>query len=1100
MDRTPKASQMNLAEAQSLKSPITNTIYDPVPRPSTAATQDYEPSSRNESRATNSSLDEGSMLGSRILTIENGYQSSAGSRTGSRNASPNGMDTLARVRALQASRANTPNDSDIGSRQGSRLRNHLDPTDSYDQQQLLPSVNTHPPKIPRTKDVGGSSNDLIAFLESVPPPQPSRPWTASPANDDMSETSSHLDSYPKKSVDSYSFRPSTSDLFRSLKPKVKLFPRPVTDENAVKPKSSGGFRQKLPQGMRSRAKKTEDRPKSSKSHKSQITLDQRQYETRSQHFISPKPDNSQFSPPPPVPPMPQQIQPISHAPAPPQLLSPIVPSTPAPIVLPTIRSPTVPARSAPIPSPLLLQNKALPRAPTLTVPKSPRIPSTPSSPALSTYLTPEKQRLMKALQLRKKQREEATAAEERAQNSSHVITNGFTTIQKDSDVATKPDSGVDFESQISSDVAPLGLTVQGLGITSPSREHMDPLRSHLINVEKLSSSPDSHAINLDQPATISRSHFITSDKPPSSSHSHSTNVDKPPPSSHSQVKALPDSAPLEDFANFKELPPLKDFTPAGKTPEITDKPPRTPHIYELAKSSFPFDQRPPIPAKQRSAQSQERTPFGGSHRNVDKNSRRSRSRRTLSPGQLSPNFDDYSDEEFFNELETAEVQEAHSVTVAQSTKNEILPVLHHRVESNNTSSVSSFMHHPPRTDSRGPASRIAMNDSPISPKPLSLSRDASPNPMIVARKPVGEDRSGVNRKINVSSGISRRIQTLADNSRKELAAANSLEPTRRDMTQTHVDNSTMSTSVERTSNSLFSMTPFGGVRRPSLSGGHGRPGSSTKTVAPSVSRKVSFDVQRPGSSHTTSKNSHAKRDSLSVTAHIVRGGDSQQYWKRTPVEEEMLDLSGQSAQTRRPGMLHRSSTSKSSFSRSERAPSIAVSSRPGSRDSNMSSMTRQSIETVRGMRHRNEMKSRGMVSLSEQSLERVDEHSESGKSSRASKLLKRMSGISRKVSDEVRPGSSGLTRSFSRSKRQARENYAPKGMVVGDLNVQFPDTLLWKRRWVEIDSFGNVVLSPAREEERSRGVKRKFHLSEFRQPIMPPQHRQELPHSKGLIR
>lgn len=55
---------------------------------------------------------------------------------------------------------------------------------------------------------------------------------------------------------------------------------------------------------------------------------------------------------------------------------------------------------------------------------------------------------------------------------------------------------------------------------------------------------------------------------------------------------------------------------------------------------------------------------------------------------------------------------------------------------------------------------------------------------------------------------------------------------------------------------------------------------------------------------------------------------------------------------------------------------------------------------------------------------------------------------------------------------------------------------LWKRRWVEIDALGNLVLSPSKHNEK--GVVKRFHLSDFRTPYPPDQDRQELPNSVVL--
>jgi len=76
----------------------------------------------------------------------------------------------------------------------------------------------------------------------------------------------------------------------------------------------------------------------------------------------------------------------------------------------------------------------------------------------------------------------------------------------------------------------------------------------------------------------------------------------------------------------------------------------------------------------------------------------------------------------------------------------------------------------------------------------------------------------------------------------------------------------------------------------------------------------------------------------------------------------------------------------------------------------------------------------------------------------------------------------------------------PAAIDVGDLNVQFPDTLLWKRRWVEVDGDGFIVLKPI---EQGGGVTKgagkltvkRYHLSDFREPFAPDLERQEMPDS-----
>jgi hypothetical protein len=118
------------------------------------------------------------------------------------------------------------------------------------------------------------------------------------------------------------------------------------------------------------------------------------------------------------------------------------------------------------------------------------------------------------------------------------------------------------------------------------------------------------------------------------------------------------------------------------------------------------------------------------------------------------------------------------------------------------------------------------------------------------------------------------------------------------------------------------------------------------------------------------------------------------------------------------------------------------------------------------------------------------------KESRTSKMFKRMS--SSMASMPWKNSSSNLTlpENDMRTTSLASLREPPPPVHVGDLNIQFPDTLLWRRRWVEIDSMGNLVLSPSKSNEK--GIVKRFHLSELRTPYRPDQDRQELPNSVVL--
>lgn len=139
------------------------------------------------------------------------------------------------------------------------------------------------------------------------------------------------------------------------------------------------------------------------------------------------------------------------------------------------------------------------------------------------------------------------------------------------------------------------------------------------------------------------------------------------------------------------------------------------------------------------------------------------------------------------------------------------------------------------------------------------------------------------------------------------------------------------------------------------------------------------------------------------------------------------------------------------------------------------------------------------------------------KPNRASRMLRRMSSslsssrktlthaMSPTVREESEPPVGRDSRSLN-SSHPSNHSMTPTttNTNIGDVNVQFPDTLLWKRRSMLLDSQGTLILSPAlsngnnAKEKTSGGATRRFHLSEFRTPGIPDVEMQELPNSVVL--
>lgn len=138
---------------------------------------------------------------------------------------------------------------------------------------------------------------------------------------------------------------------------------------------------------------------------------------------------------------------------------------------------------------------------------------------------------------------------------------------------------------------------------------------------------------------------------------------------------------------------------------------------------------------------------------------------------------------------------------------------------------------------------------------------------------------------------------------------------------------------------------------------------------------------------------------------------------------------------------------------------------------------------------------------------------EKEKKSRTSRMLKRMSStlssgrkaLGHAVSPTVREESEPLGNdSLSFASSQPSTPAPTPNINIGDVNVQFPDTLLWKRRSMLLDSRGYLILSPALAASGNGNIKgnsgaaRKFHLSEFKMPSIPDVEMQELPNSVVL--
>ncbi|KAI5457711.1 hypothetical protein BGZ63DRAFT_65523 [Mariannaea sp. PMI_226] len=133
-----------------------------------------------------------------------------------------------------------------------------------------------------------------------------------------------------------------------------------------------------------------------------------------------------------------------------------------------------------------------------------------------------------------------------------------------------------------------------------------------------------------------------------------------------------------------------------------------------------------------------------------------------------------------------------------------------------------------------------------------------------------------------------------------------------------------------------------------------------------------------------------------------------------------------------------------------------------------------------------------------------DEKSNSDKmKSRAGRFMRRLSGLGSRGKVSAVAGMSPPTvteEDLSEPVRPATTAGTPSIVAnMGDVNVQFPDNLLWKRRNMCLDAQGFLVLSaiPGQSGRAAQGTKR-YHMADFRQPYPPDVEVQELPNSVVL--
>ncbi|KAL3434909.1 hypothetical protein BDV09DRAFT_84572 [Aspergillus tetrazonus] len=436
--------------------------------------------------------------------------------------------------------------------------------------------------------------------------------------------------------------------------------------------------------------------------------------------------------------------------------------------------------------------------------------------------------------------------------------------------------------------------------------------------------------------------------------------------------------------------------------------------------------------------------------------RKERRRPALEPIQVpTPDYSDddmLSDDSFMEELKSATVEEAKPISVGKSPlspgysnggNSQAAPDAwrNSRAVSNPSATGHQFPNTPTLATGRSVSSSFS-------------AAEISTGPVLVAKK------------INVSSGISKRIKALEQFSSS------------RDGPATPSVGVTNPTAASFESLRKRASISYGGVNS-----------DMTRLAPEPFSRAAS--LRRPES--RTSTNAERPTSSVSVTTHIVREPIADKNGLNTATEPGALNLQASSFTVENGTPDDSSSqiqalesTANKDVLRSKSA-SPADSPRPLAAGALPRSESRLSVSS----------KNDGYF-LSRSPSEASASSPEERKESRTFRLLRRMSSLtspSRRSTASSRSATFKEENSMPSVEGPKKPVEPPAAVEIGEVNVQFPDTLLWKRRFIRIDNQGFLVLTPGNVDSSNRNMVKRYHLTEFKTPCIPDEERQELSNS-----
>jgi hypothetical protein len=738
----------------------------------------------------------------------------------------------------------------------------------------------------------------------------------------------------------------------------------------------------------------------------------------------------------------------------------------------------------------------------------PFISTTALDPQKGPTISPEKLRLMKALQMRKKQQALAKHAStvspapnlDARSSEKMAISEGPTGGQKPSEPLEAPTGGIESGTEqegignepakaITAPSAPLDRITEDQPSVAPRAENDHPTQNlDLSNIKigkelhkELPVKKDSGISSLADVEILTQDPLVAA-----STQRHNLEMQTQP-----EADGTKQASQQGYFHN----------TQAGSEVTNTKGPIATLSLSSPAIPDFSRHQMQPVRKQGELTNDIDAASSLSEMSQADSPTRNTKRRALVEPikVQSSSEASDMSDDDsFIEELQHAKLEQAKPISVGRSP---ITPI--YRNSSDRPREVT-------RTVST-PMQIKPDSTTPTPEKPRSIG-GRSPSTALPPLPTMAGD-SGyalAAKKGSVSSGITTRIKALESFSRREANTSPSQTPPPQPISQKSTPS--MWSFKKRTSLAqIKSNLPNISTIKPPPRQLPTPQSTPTPENLPSPPRPL---VHRTGSIAPLDAPLQ-KGDSISVTARIIRD-PSQNFPEpaenpseavpmnlhRSPltVEHERSELNSPSAMSiaastirpvSRPTSPKVERTRFSFSSTRSSVPRLATSDSMASRMSHASSHNK---------------KSSGNLPLSPSDSSSVAE--DRPKESRTSRLIKRMSSLTggprRNLFTSLSPN--GREQMSPPPIAEHRESLAEQSSLsdslthvvdIGDVNVQFPDTLLWKRRFMRIDDQGYLVLTPPTKEtmERTRGISRRFHLSEFKKPTLPDPEREELPWS-----